>query len=419
MGSYAYLNVAAYDLLETKGSPEPVALTLFDESDRRANPFLAGEHPVPFDYVATVACVRDRLETMGFTMPRSRAAFAGGISKRLRELAHHDGRTTRIRLLKRITFDQWLIAFRELKSASVQAWNYAALASLTGAHQKVVTRITRRDPALFRYMLDGNVAFIGFPSDDFRVFLRAALEGCAAHEVVEYNASTLVTNGYLPSEDVATAARAMLLADFPSNAPIIVAMEGKSDIMAVESAMRVLVPHLRSYYSFLDFSAASAKGGATGLMEMVKAFIGARVANRMIAIFDNDAAGCDAARLLSNLPGNIRVLLLPNTGLASSYPTIGPSGPSRDDVNGRAASIELYFGEDVLRSSSNGDLVVVRWNGLVPGVAQYQGELEDKPKLQRLFAAKVERALSDPKERASQDWSGMSAVIAAIRMAFL
>ena len=58
--------------------------------------------------------------------------------------------------------------------------------------------------------------------------------------------------------------------------------------------MRVLVPHLRSYYSFLDFSAAAARGGATALMEVVKAFAGARLVSRLVAIFDNDAVGRDA-----------------------------------------------------------------------------------------------------------------------------
>lgn len=147
--------------------------------------------------------------------------------------------------------------------------------------------------------------------------------------------------------------------------------------------------------------------------------MGARIANRVVAIFDNDAVGRDSARKLAGfaLPPNIRVLVLPNLASAELYPTIGPSGSAFDNVNGRAGSIELYFGADVLREGDD-TTMPVRWAGFVAGIGGYQGELVDKSALHARFAAKIEATLSNPDLRATQDWAGMGAVIDAIRAAF-
>jgi hypothetical protein len=53
------------------------------------------------------------------------------------------------------------------------------------------------------------------------------------------------------------------------------------------------------------------------------------------------------------------------------------------NVNGQAASIELYLGRVALRTA--GDLRPVRWGGYVAPVRAYQGEVEGKGEVESIF----------------------------------
>lgn len=50
---------------------------------------------------------------------------------------------------------------------------------------------------------------------------------------------------------------------------------------------------------------------------------------------------------------------LPDLEFLKSYPTLGPNGLANMDINGVAASIELYLGNDVLRG--DGFLPIIRF----------------------------------------------------------
>jgi hypothetical protein len=106
----------------------------------------------------------------------------------------------------------------------------------------------------------------------------------------------------------------------------------------------------------------------------------------MVAIFDNDTAGGAAYASLGNfqLPANIRTIMLPTSSLGANYPTTGPQGVARMDVNGMACSIEMYLGQDAL-SDEAGDLRPVRWTGWDSKMGRYQGEVEGKAQVQNRF----------------------------------
>lgn len=134
-----------------------------------------------------------------------------------------------------------------------------------------------------------------------------------------------------------------------AHAPMVVLTEGRTDVRALEPALELLYPHLTDLVRFMDYE-HKPEGGAGQLVNTVKAFAAAGIANRIVALFDNDAAASNALRALDRvaLPGNIRILQYPRLALAERYPTLGP--PSAQfpdgrvdvaDVNGSAASIEL------------------------------------------------------------------------------
>ncbi|MFQ5492169.1 MAG: hypothetical protein ACE5GE_15745, partial [Phycisphaerae bacterium] len=111
----------------------------------------------------------------------------------------------------------------------------------------------------------------------------------------------------------------------------------------------------------------------------------ARAPFRMVAVFDNDTEGLRAHSQASDLglPDNIIVVRLPDTEFAKTYPTVGPQGNHLVDVNGKAASIELYLGRNALMT--DGELRPVRWKGYNQAAKAYQGEVAGKTEVERVF----------------------------------
>jgi hypothetical protein len=151
---------------------------------------------------------------------------------------------------------------------------------------------------------------------------------------------------------------------------------------------------------------------------IVKAFAAAGITNRVIALFDNDTAarGARCAVNASSLPLNIAVLHYPDIAELRHHPTLGPSGLSKMDINGLAASIELYLGEDVL--SESGAPIPMQWKGFSEALGKYQGEVMHKTRLHAAFQRKVKRCRSDKAAMNAADWVGLRAILQAVFSAF-
>ena len=438
MGSYASLSIAGYELLETKSYVDPIAMTVFTESDRVAvlarKGQGAGEAPDPLPpdwtdrdlielpddveiyvaYQASADVVRDRLEVMGVTLAVVRDAFERRLQEQADEIAEAMERDDMPRpmlaqLFREATFLDWSKAFHELMTLPIHpTWPFFV-------HEDLRTEMMRY---VAGQAADGSL--FGLPGDA-RYLLRAAAEVCGPEATVEYEITHLIGGGwYAPNEPVAANAVAALRRASRLDSPTIVLTEGSTDGAMIEGAMALLRPHLVGYLTFMDFERSNAAGGSTALVAAVKAFAGAGIANRVIGLLDNDTAGRAALRTLArtDLSDSIRVVLLPDLPLARQYPTVGPSGTSIQDVNAKAGSIELYFGADVLRDE-HGELTPVEWHGFDAAVRAWQGELRDKRLLQARFAEKLSRAQTDSSLLSSLDWTGMELVIDRLARAFV
>ena len=167
--------------------------------------------------------------------------------------------------------------------------------------------------------------------------------------------------------------------------------EGPSDIRVLRQALERMHPHLTDLISFFNHEELSVDGGANFVVKFLKAFAGANIADQVLAVFDNDTAGLMALKQTQalSLPPNLRATSLPECAMAKIYPTVGPQGRHDMDVNGLAASIEMYLGAYAL--TEGGALRPVRWTGYVPVADAYQGEVEGKRHVvdafQKLLAA--------------------------------
>ena len=427
MGSYSTLRIGSRQLFAAKNGIDPLLMSLFRPSDKRIRKAPATEAVAdPYDraaeledvdavtiveYRSTVAHLRDRLDLMGFTSQRARRSFERGIV-RVREEAQDDLSDASPDVLQehyrqkadvvaRLSFEDWLAGFARI-------FRIGLAATPRGYGQSSLS-----DDYPVSYMLNehslGEGSHFGFPSYHSRAVLRAMCEAIPGDADVVMDLTDLVLGGwYDTDDDLVEEADYLVSADYQTTQRIIALTEGGSDKRVLEAAFELLYPQLREYFAFMDFDELNVPGGAPSLVTFVKAFAAAGVINRVVAIFDNDTAAAGALRSLNDLklPANVAITQLPVLDELKNYPTLGPTGTALTDINGLAASIELYFGRDVLMRA-DGSLTPVQWKGFDKALGRYQGEITDKPILQERFAAKVHNAKVRPEAIASADWVPM------------
>jgi hypothetical protein len=86
------------------------------------------------------------------------------------------------------------------------------------------------------------------------------------------------------------------------------------------------------------------------------------------------------------------------------------------DVNGTAASIELYLGRDVLAPS--GQLAPVQWAGYSTAMNRFQGAVVGKEQLQAAWHRKASRCHADRSKIVAENWTDLESIWEAIFHAF-
>jgi hypothetical protein len=425
MGSYCTLYVAGQNLGSTKNGIDPSVMLLFRATDRREVILHPGTPeylayftmPGPEDkwvpseqrqvvYETTCGVVKDRLNLLGFTYDASCRAFRMAVDRELERLLSYRDPIwrDRIELLSELTPERWLEGVRDIRNMGYEAIDrgsptYASLSPLV------------------RHILGGwTDDWMGCPVHDVRHVIRLFAELVSLDEEVIYDLTDLVAGGWVDDEsDLIEYAEDILRSDATAAQRVIVLTEGATDKRILECSIRLLTPHLADYFTFMDFEGARVAGGSGAMAHTVKAFVGAGILNRVVAIFDNDTAAAEALAALANvtIPANFAVIQYPELPLLRSYPTLGPTGTMLADVNGVAASIELYLGEDVLRDE-DGRLVPVHWKGFNERMNRYQGVVLDKAAVLKRFEEKLSRCAADPASVANYDWNGLRCLIDAL-----
>ena len=426
MGSWSELRLGAFYLGCSKDEIDPTIMTLYRESDKEirfTNPEITeGEQELSNEnyeedsasvikYTCSVAIAKDRLELLGFTIDVAEAGYNRGLRAKIESYEESARSLTlefyrdQLNILRDLTLENWLCLLKDIQKKGLKQNRF-------------------NDPSydkyspILQYMLRDD--WYGFPGYDHRHVLRLELETCEDDEQLVYDVTDLHNGGYINgAADLIDYAERMISEDFTFSRRIIVLTEGKSDRWVLNRSIKILYPHLVDYFHFLDFDGARIGGGAGALVNTVKAFVGAGIINRILAIFDNDTAAESALRGLNDieLPDNISIIKYPSFDLAHDYPTIGPTGVVEMDVNGLAGSIELYLGKDVLLDEDK-NLTAIQWRGYDEVLKKYQGEILNKAELLRKFDNKLSLCESDPQQIEKYDWAGIRAIISAILTSF-
>ena len=187
------------------------------------------------------------------------------------------------------------------------------------------------------------------------------------HDVVE--------GGWVNTEDI--------VKPVSQECKFILVTEGSSDTHILKKAISTLQPKISDFFTFIDMEEGYPFTGIGNLHNFCQGLAKIGVINNILAIYDNDIEGTskfvDAQEL--QLPQNMRIMKLPFLDEFKAFKTIGPTGESIEDINGKAVAIECYL--DLNWESENE--AVVRWSGFNKRIKQYQGELVAKEKYTKKF----------------------------------
>lgn len=337
MGSWCSLSIDGFTVHGSKSYVDDVVLSLFHERDRRVtpdpdpdtdpDPDCEDEPQFTYEYAVAARAMADRLDVLGFTIGRARADYGLGHAEAIADFDEDHWLSAADQQIERDhTYDVWRSVMARLAPQGFQTWEAEAW-----KHDTHAVRVQQMDD----HLLGGHFS-------DLRYLLRGLLDALpdAVEVVLDY--TSLATGGYYEEDEpICARARMKWVEDHPAYGPIVVLTEGRSDARILAAAIELISPHLIDLFGFLDFEGLRIQGSVDALARTVRAFVGARVSTRMLAVFDNDTAGHLGLNGLSDvsLPPNIRTIALPPCALARDYPTLGPQGLTRMDVNGLACGI--------------------------------------------------------------------------------
>lgn len=381
MGQIVSITIGNYDFLSCKNSFGDL-LKIFSEQDLRIEEPSNLQDVTKRCFLTDVKKAKMCLDVLGHTLDAARLVF----DKMKSELLdyYQDDEEYVNQLETNYTFECWMNAVKHYslvlsKDYFSPEYEYVELERQRNlphniAEQMVLDSLPFGDDAYFGIPFEYEASW-----DVFRIILEAFDDT----EKIVLDYTWLYEAGWceeIPNSE---------LYDVPR---IVILTEGKYDAYVISNAMKLLYPFMCKFYSFIDFSAFSIQGSTNYLTHYLKVFVGAGIRNKIIALYDNDAAGlCEIKNLEKyKLPSNVRIMHLPDIPLCENYPTIGPINNESTNINGRACSIELFLGKDVLLI--DGEFEPIMWSGYIDKVKAYQGEIKNKGGVQKRFDEKIKKS---------------------------
>lgn len=428
MSHFADLKFANYPIWSMQNIADPIIMELFSDKERFVYS-KRGDYEEDYrvyEYRSTVKKFIQRLEILGHSLKKAIKSFNAGVEKLLEEMNLTD---FEYETFSKFDFETWKKCMQFILVNGLSKWNIDEHPQGVNIPEDLRPYIdfilgiytfeeSRNEP---EYYFVGSFQ-LGFsiyasqdygrsymPSAEVHDLFRAILDVCDISDSVTLDYGSLIAWGtYTEEEDITE-----------EPAKIIVLTEGSIDREFLERTLNILYPELSKYYFFLDFHSSNLQGGASSVTHLVKGFVGAKIFNRTIAVLDNDTAAFDALRSLRDvvLPDTIKVVNLPRLSLAENYPTIGAQGSLSVDINGKACSLEIYFGKNVL-CDSRGNLTPIQWAGFNNVLGQYNGEIINKKEIQEKYRKLLDDVEGGQIKVDDSDWSGMRTVFETIFSAF-
>lgn len=416
MGEIVGIRIKNFEYISCKNTFGDLLL-LFSEDDLKVEDVLDddGEYYKKYCFYTTVSKAKMCLDCLGYTLKEIKTIFERNKASKLenirycQEMGFDDIPYSYEDIENNFIFEQWLKAVK--KYASILSNDFYDYSS--GNYMKLEDERTKKLSITERIVLDSlpwSEKFFGFNKDDTSIWnvFRVILEAFDPNENVFLDYTNLYNGGWcneFPEEEDYSVEKTIILT------------EGKFDANVISQSMKLLYPYMSKFYSFINFSEYKVQGSTNFLTHYLKVFIASGINNRVIAIYDNDSAGKSELIDLNSitLPDNYRIMHLPDIKIAEKYPTLGPNGLELMSINGKACSIELFLGKDILMNE--GEFIPVQWKGYIEKTKTYQGEVMQKSLIQERFKRKLKKAFDD-NLIIDENWHEMNELLNCIFNAF-
>lgn len=398
MGSYCGLSINGIELYAIKNTFNGTHLKLFSPLEfLKFKEDLDGEEYERFLFRTTVEKAKTRLEILGCSETKLKTYFKMGLAYQKSNYSEpEDEHEKQYEYYRDLTFENYSSALRlvlETKNIDIfddEIMNKHPNISNDTNSRLIVEKLSSGNylnPLFYDEMYENEEHLIDPILDIYMCII-----SCDEDSTIEYDLTEVVHGGWVGESEVL---------EFYNNFmdTTIIVTEGKTDINVLSKSLEILFPEYKHLFTFFDFNNYRADGGTSYLAKLLKAFSAAKIKNRIIAIFDNDTAADIEIQSLSSIPilESIKIMKLPDLDFCITYPTNGPSGRERLNINGLAVSIELFFGDDIIKN--NGEFYPIQWTNYVEKLDKYQGSIINKSEI----IVKMEEKLKNP-DLKNQDW---------------
>lgn len=153
----------------------------------------------------------------------------------------------------------------------------------------------------------------------------------------------------------------------------LIVTEGSSDTFIIKKSLKLLKPDILDFFTFVDMEDNYPFTGTGNLYRFCQGLTSIRIQNKTLVLFDNDLEGLDKFNKTCNLnlPSQMRIMKLPELEEFNDFLTVGPTGETKENINGKAVAIECFL--DLTKSNPK-----IRWTNYNKDFDSYQGSLENK-----------------------------------------
>ena len=189
------------------------------------------------------------------------------------------------------------------------------------------------------------------------------------------------------------------------NQRFLLVTEGRSDARILEHAFGLTRDHIADFFQFVDMEDGYPFSGTGNLFRFAQGLASINIQNNIVILYDNDAEGVSRLRATQelSLPPTMRAICLPDLNAFTEMNTIGPTGNSRENINGKAAAIECYL--DLNCPGLPGP--IIKWVAFNEHANAYQGRLHRKKVYETRF-------LQQRAHSSDYDTSKIEAVLGAV-----
>ena len=208
-----------------------------------------------------------------------------------------------------------------------------------------------------------------FENFDIKFLLRLLMENPKNLALdLEWRIADVVEGGYVDEDS--------LCIGIDDSDKFLIVTEGSSDTFIIKKALEMLKPDIIDFFTFIDMEDNYPFTGTGNLFRFCQGLSSIKIQNKVLVIFDNDLEGVsnfEKVRKL-RLPRNMGVMKLPDCKCFENFTTVGVSGESQQNINGRAVAIECFLDF----SKIDKDTHRIRWTNYIKDCDDYQGSLENK-----------------------------------------